>query len=468
MLIVGLIMAVTLSLLNNAITTPIKDFFLNFSNCTLSQRKLSVQESNEFNRVLSVYGEILEQHEATSKILNQMSRYAMTSLLSDLLYKKADFNNLEINRILQEIDTHFVLNAPVIVLVISEKNNERADKKAESTAYYNAHVDANVHRCCDNSEITYHIFNDSLITICVLQEIVGWDDSILLQRAKQVTVAIEAVQLHHGQKLICAYGTIQHTLCDIALSYHKAKLELYCKIYDNSNLMPISALDCKNENQYWCRLFEAQFRRYNLLNPVFALQDLYTVIDNCAEAIKSCEVLIKTYYAFYMHLVSVLNSMFINKNKISEFKDKFDESFEMDVDYESMTSHIKAACAEAYRLMSIQLSKRQNKYIRKTLDFISENYSNCNLNLNMIASELRITQTYLSTLFNDCMCVNFSTYLNFYRIDQAKNLMLKSHILVKDIGKMVGFGSTQTFINAFKKQTGKTPKQWLDENVRNL
>ena len=76
-----------------------------------------------------------------------------------------------------------------------------------------------------------------------------------------------------------------------------------------------------------------------------------------------------------------------------------------------------------------------------------------------------ISQAYLSTLFNNCMGVSFSTYLNFYRIDRAKELMTKNNILIKDVGEMVGFGTTQTFINVFKKQTGKTPKKWIDENI---
>lgn len=52
-----------------------------------------------------------------------------------------------------------------------------------------------------------------------------------------------------------------------------------------------------------------------------------------------------------------------------------------------------------------------------------------------------------------------------YRIDRAKELMTKNNILIKDVGEMVGFGTTQTFINVFKKQTGKTPKKWIDENI---
>ncbi len=43
--------------------------------------------------------------------------------------------------------------------------------------------------------------------------------------------------------------------------------------------------------------------------------------------------------------------------------------------------------------------------------------------------------------------------------------MTKNNILIKRCWRDGRFGTTQTFINVFKKQTGKTPKKWIDENI---
>lgn len=150
---------------------------------------------------------------------------------------------------------------------------------------------------------------------------------------------------------------------------------------------------------------------------------------------------------------------------ISNFTTKFEQLFEEKPKRDNVISHIKVACADSHHMMSLQINKRQNKYIKRALSILKDKYSDNNLNLKGISSELGISQAYLSTLFNNCMGVSFSTYLNFYRIDRAKELMTKNNILIKDVGEMVGFGTTQTFINVFKKQTGKTPKKWIDENI---
>lgn len=102
--------------------------------------------------------------------------------------------------------------------------------------------------------------------------------------------------------------------------------------------------------------------------------------------------------------------LFIDKDTISNFTTKFEQLFEEKPKRDNVISHIKVACADSHHMMSLQINKRQNKYIKRALSILKDKYSDNNLNLKGISSELGISQAYLSTLFNNCMGVSFSTY----------------------------------------------------------
>lgn len=55
---------------------------------------------------------------------------------------------------------------------------------------------------------------------------------------------------------------------------------------------------------------------------------------------------------------------------------------------------------------------------------------------------------------------DFSDYLNRYRLEQAKLLLIETGETVGDIGLRVGFNSPQSFIRVFKRYEGETPGQF--------
>lgn len=312
----------------------------------------------------------------------------------------------------------------------------------------------------------YDVFDEDPYVVCVLQQTACTNGKSLQESVQQIAALIESSEIQTGIATVYGCGSIEDSLCTLHRSYHKAKLDFYPKLYaKNTLLKECSSSESSKEHQYWYKLFVSKFNRNDAVNPTFSLQELYTVIDNCAEMVTDISSLANIYRSFFEYLIVILEGLFIDKDTISNFTTKFEQLFEEKPKRDNVISHIKVACADSHHMMSLQINKRQNKYIKRALSILKDKYSDNNLNLKGISSELGISQAYLSTLFNNCMGVSFSTYLNFYRIDRAKELMTKNNILIKDVGEMVGFGTTQTFINVFKKQTGKTPKKWIDENI---
>lgn len=97
------------------------------------------------------------------------------------------------------------------------------------------------------------------------------------------------------------------------------------------------------------------------------------------------------------------------------------------------------------------------------LAYIHENYSD-NIMLVDLAQLLNVSEKYCSILFKKAIGVNFKSYLNSYRIDQAKEYIHNTpDIKTSRLGKMVGFNSSNTFIRVFTKYTGLTPKAYAFE-----
>lgn len=99
----------------------------------------------------------------------------------------------------------------------------------------------------------------------------------------------------------------------------------------------------------------------------------------------------------------------------------------------------------------------------KELCFLLENekiYKNPDISLGSIATRLGISVTYLSQLINKISGINFSDFINEYRVQESKRLLTHPNYTgyaILSIGLESGFNSKSTFYAAFKKHTGVTP-----------
>lgn len=87
-------------------------------------------------------------------------------------------------------------------------------------------------------------------------------------------------------------------------------------------------------------------------------------------------------------------------------------------------------------------------------------YLDPELSLEDICRMINTNRTYLSGIINDHLSKNFPTFLNEFRVAEARRLLAEkkfSNYTIEEIGKMAGFKSTTTFHHHFKYQIGVTP-----------
>lgn len=110
-------------------------------------------------------------------------------------------------------------------------------------------------------------------------------------------------------------------------------------------------------------------------------------------------------------------------------------------------------------------TEKHKKYFEDIDQYVRQNrkFNNPNLGLESLASELNISTSFLSMLINKFSGQHFTDYINKFRIEQAKELLLNKeyqNYTIMSIGLESGFNSKSTFYSAFKKHVGSTPIQF--------
>jgi AraC-like DNA-binding protein len=120
---------------------------------------------------------------------------------------------------------------------------------------------------------------------------------------------------------------------------------------------------------------------------------------------------------------------------------------------ERMSVFLKKVC----ELADDRKKSSKLKLKESVLQYIAEHYHDQNLSVTSISEHFDLHPSYLSRYFKEQTGETLAEYINKYRIDQSKPLLLRDELLIKDISTQVGFFSINTYIRLFKKFEGITP-----------
>jgi AraC-like DNA-binding protein len=85
------------------------------------------------------------------------------------------------------------------------------------------------------------------------------------------------------------------------------------------------------------------------------------------------------------------------------------------------------------------------------------------LKITDVSQLLGTNRTYVSELINEKFSCSFVEFVNRYRINEAKKLIIEDPgASIQEVAVQAGFGSIGTFIRVFKNQVGMTPGKYRD------
>jgi AraC-like DNA-binding protein len=112
------------------------------------------------------------------------------------------------------------------------------------------------------------------------------------------------------------------------------------------------------------------------------------------------------------------------------------------------------------------LTKEKAQSLHKKLIHLMETqkpFTDSALKLNHLSQQISTTPNYLSQVINEEQQQNFYDFVNGYRIEEAKKMILnpsQKETTLLSIAYEVGFNSKSAFNTAFKKHAGMTPSQF--------
>lgn len=119
---------------------------------------------------------------------------------------------------------------------------------------------------------------------------------------------------------------------------------------------------------------------------------------------------------------------------------------------------------------NIKLKKGElDAYVSKIETMMTEEklFLNNNFTLDKLSKKVAIPLYLTSHILNDGLNMTFSDYLNSFRIEEAKNLLLSKkyeHVKISEIAYECGFNSLSTFNSHFKRSMSQTPSQYRNEH----
>lgn len=134
---------------------------------------------------------------------------------------------------------------------------------------------------------------------------------------------------------------------------------------------------------------------------------------------------------------------------------------------ERFNQHLSFKLCEdlAVTLCRLFAERSQESDLVTTIEnYIVSNYRDSSLCLNKISDEFQISESYFSHMFKEKTGVNFSTFLENVRMNEAMRLIKESDISLNELYIAVGYNNPNSFRRAFKKIYGVTPSSIREKN----
>jgi AraC-like DNA-binding protein len=111
--------------------------------------------------------------------------------------------------------------------------------------------------------------------------------------------------------------------------------------------------------------------------------------------------------------------------------------------------------------MLVNIDKENFRSRLERLMINDELFMDSEITLPAVARRLSLSPHQLSELLNEHMGTGFHDFVNGYRIARARDILMKDgNVNITSLCYSVGFNSKSSFNSAFKKITGKTPREF--------
>ena len=290
------------------------------------------------------------------------------------------------------------------------------------------------------------------------------DDKELCGVLKSILLTCEA---RYDVGLIGAIGTLCANVSDAKNSFNAAAEMLDGSVRLYGNAVVSVEQDAVDAQVYYYPLEKEKDIIFNIVRRNYA-EARAEIGEILVENLARRKLATETLGSFLLAIVNTLNRL------IHTIKAEPDDVFGSGVapylelkmvgNNDELSSKINSLFDSIVNYLEKNTKNKDSQMSEQLLGYIHNNYQN-DISLADISDNFNLSRSYVSTLFKDSTGQNFKDYLNMYRVEIAKESLRRNpKILIKDLTKLVGYNSVNSFIRIFNKYEGMTPGQFVKKS----
>ena len=109
-----------------------------------------------------------------------------------------------------------------------------------------------------------------------------------------------------------------------------------------------------------------------------------------------------------------------------------------------------------------EIKDTSSRYFSRFRKCVEKHYAEKDLKAQEVAEYLGISVGYLGKIIFKETGIHFSDYMNQYRIEKAKEMLVETNLKIYEIAERVGYNNVEHFNRIFKKMTGVGPRQYAE------
>lgn len=133
------------------------------------------------------------------------------------------------------------------------------------------------------------------------------------------------------------------------------------------------------------------------------------------------------------------------------------------IDILSIISHLYTLVSKESKV-TISSSDYKINLLKSVIQHI-QNYYFTSITLANTAQHFSISKSHLSRFFKEMTNMNFTDYLNYYRINKSAELLLTTDLSISEIAERTGFHNFSFFDRTFFRYMNETPRNYRKQHV---
>lgn len=253
-------------------------------------------------------------------------------------------------------------------------------------------------------------------------------------------------------------GEFQKGFANVYKSYVQAeKMQEYRLLNTTNSKIYFYSKDYNSEEKV---NFKIDYKLFSKLLFSKNREEIFIFIDLVFNSLQNCPNLTPSYIhncciEMIIHINrTVQNFEYTNYLKENDYKEMFTSLINLRT-FDQLKNLIHEIADNAVNCL-ISDNDHLSPIIRHVMNHISENYAD-ELSLKTLGYKLNINPVYLGQLFQKEIGRPFNEYINQFRMEKAKQLLLNTNLTATEISKKVGVNDSNYFFRLFKKNMGVSP-----------